>query len=98
MSSEDTTDVNPKTALPGWPETVAGIVAMAAVGFGLPIVASNQLDLTSPLGGAFLACLSGVAGLAGFAAAAALRRRSWQSFGIHRTTARWLWLGVGTGR
>lgn len=94
------TTTSPKTARPvspGWPEIVVGIVAMAAVGFGLPFLASGQLDLTSPLGGALLACLSGVAGLAGFAAAAALRRRSWQSFGVRRTSARWIWLGVAGG-
>ncbi|MFC8943573.1 type II CAAX prenyl endopeptidase Rce1 family protein, partial [Streptomyces griseoincarnatus] len=97
---EHVTDVGPKTAQPvrpGWPEMLVGIIAMAAVGFGLPIAVSGQFDLTSPLGGALLACLSGVAGLAGFVAAAALRRRSWQSFGIRRTTTRWLWLGVAGG-
>ncbi|MDR7384707.1 CPBP family intramembrane glutamic endopeptidase [Promicromonospora iranensis] len=94
---KSTTEVNPRIAPPGWPEIVVGIAVLALVGFGLPILVSGQVDLTSPLGGALLACLSGVAGLAGFAAAAALRRRTWGSFGLRRASAGWLWLGVAGG-
>ncbi|MFD2792501.1 CPBP family intramembrane glutamic endopeptidase [Promicromonospora vindobonensis] len=94
---ETTTDTVPKVDRPGWPEIVVGIAAMAVVGLGLPIAASGQVDLTSPVGGAILACLSGVAGLAGFAAAAAVRRRPLRSFGIRRASARWMWWGVAGG-
>lgn len=94
---EPTTGINPRIAPPGWPETVVGIAVMALVGLGLPILVSGQVDLTGPLGGALLACLSGVAGLAGFGAATALRRRTWESFGVRRASARWLWLGVAGG-
>ncbi|GAB2471914.1 hypothetical protein GCM10027063_10690 [Promicromonospora xylanilytica] len=94
---EPTTDAVPRTERPGWPEIAVGIAAMAVVGLGLPILVSGQVDLAGPLGGALLACLSGIAGLAGFAAAAAVRRRSWQSFGLRRTSARWLWWGVAGG-
>jgi membrane protease YdiL (CAAX protease family) len=94
---EPTTEVGPRIARPGWPEMMVGIAALALVGFGLPILVAGQVDLTSPLGGALLACLSGVAGIAGFVAAAALRRRTWGSFGLRRASARWLWLGVAGG-
>jgi membrane protease YdiL (CAAX protease family) len=94
---EPTTEVDPRIARPGWPEMMVGIAALALVGFGLPILVAGQVDLTSPLGGALLACLSGVAGIAGFVAAAALRRRTWGSFGLRRASARWLWLGVAGG-
>ncbi|MGI5187287.1 CPBP family intramembrane glutamic endopeptidase [Promicromonospora sp. CA-289599] len=94
---ETTTDAGPRTARPGWPEILVGIAAMALVGFGLPFATRGLIDLTSPAGGAALACLSGVAGLAGFGAAAALRHRSWQAFGVRRTSARWLWIGVAGG-
>jgi membrane protease YdiL (CAAX protease family) len=82
---------------PGWPEILVGIAALAVVAFGLPFAVRGHFDLSSPLGGALLAGLSGVAGLAGLGAAAAVRRRSWQAFGIRRTTARWLWIGVAGG-
>lgn len=45
---EQMTEVSPRTARPGWPETVIGVVATAMVGFGLPIAASGRVDLTSP--------------------------------------------------
>ena len=41
--------------------------------------------------------LSGVAGVAGFAAAALLRIRSLSAFGIRRVSWRWLLIGVGAG-
>lgn len=85
---ETTTDAGPRIARPGWPEILVGIAAMALVGFGLPSATRGLIDLASPVGDATLACLSGVAGLAGFGAAAALRHRSWQVFGVRRTSAR----------
>jgi membrane protease YdiL (CAAX protease family) len=94
---ETTTDVTSRTTSPGWPEIVVGIAAMALVGFALPIVLLPRLDLSEAASGAALACLSGIAGLAGFGAAAAVRRRSWQAFGVRRASARWLWLGVAGG-
>ncbi|GAA2241085.1 type II CAAX endopeptidase family protein [Promicromonospora sukumoe] len=76
---------------------MVGIAAMAVVGFAFPILLSDQIDLTGAGGGAFLACLSGIAGLAGFGAAMLVRRRPLPAFGIRRTTARWLWIGVAGG-
>ncbi|MFI8522990.1 lysostaphin resistance A-like protein [Promicromonospora sukumoe] len=86
-----------RTDQPGWLEIVVGIAAMAVVGFAFPILLSDQIDLTGAGGGAFLACLSGIAGLAGFGAAMLVRRRPLPAFGIRRTTARWLWIGVAGG-
>lgn len=94
---DTTTAAGPRITRPGWPEILVGIATMALVGFGLPFATQGLIDLTSPVGGAVLAGLSGVAGLAGFGAAAALRHRSWQAFGVRRTTARWLWIGVAGG-
>jgi len=90
-------DTRIRTDRPGWLEIVVGIAAMAAVGFALPALLSDQIDLTGAGGGAFLACLSGIAGMAGFGAAVLVRRRPVESFGVRRTSARWLWLGVAGG-
>lgn len=35
--------------------------------------------------------------MAGFAAAALLRIRSWSAFGVRRVSGRWLLIGVGAG-
>lgn len=91
---DTSTDVTPKVDRPGWPEILVGMAALAVVGLGIPWAVSGQVDLTGPLGGAILATVSGVAGLAGFFAAVALRRRSLGPFGIRRASARWMWLGV----
>ncbi|MFI6426754.1 lysostaphin resistance A-like protein [Promicromonospora sp. NPDC050880] len=94
---ESMTETNVRSSRPGWLEIVVGIVAMAAVGFGLPMLLGDWFDLNSAAGGAFLACLSGIAGLAGFAVAAVPRRLSWSAFGVRPTSARWLWLGAAGG-
>lgn len=88
------------TKRPGWPEILVGLAVMALVGYGLPITLS-RLGVSEALGpvvfGLFLAALSGVAGLAAFAAAAYLRVRSLPAFGVRRTTGRWLLIGVAGG-
>ncbi|MFI2486737.1 type II CAAX prenyl endopeptidase Rce1 family protein [Promicromonospora kroppenstedtii] len=90
-------DTRIRTDRPGWLEIAVGIAAMAVVGFALPALLSDQIDLTGAVGGAFLACLSGIAGMAGFGVAVLVRRRPVESFGVRRTSARWLWLGVAGG-
>jgi uncharacterized protein len=47
--------------------------------------------------GLVFSALSGVAGIAGFAAAVLLRIRSLSAFGVRRTSRRWLLIGVGAG-
>lgn len=94
---EPTTETNARITRPGWLEILLGIAAMAVVGFALPMLLPDSVDLTGPAGGAFLACLSGIAGGAGFGAALALRRLPLRGFGLRRTTAGWMWLGVAGG-
>jgi hypothetical protein len=47
--------------------------------------------------GLVFTALSGVAGIAGFAAAVLLRIRSLSPFGVRQTSKRWLLIGVGAG-
>lgn len=81
---------------PGWPEIVGGLIAAAvvAVGGGAQLA---RLDLDPVVFGLIFTALSGVVGIAGFAAAALLRIRSWSAFGVRRTSRRWLLIGVGAG-
>lgn len=97
MTAELTPGTSTRTVRPGWTEIVVGIAVMAVVGIGLPLVLPDSFDLTGPAGGAFLACLSGVAGTIAFVAAAAVRRRPWGEFGVRRTTPGWIWIGVAGG-
>ena len=85
-----------KLSRPGWPEIIVGLVVVAAVAVGVAALA-RQLDLGPVIFGLVLTALSGVAPLAGFAAAALLRIRSLNAFGVRRTTRRWLLIGVGAG-
>lgn len=82
---------------PGWIEVIVGLAVLAAVGFAFPILVLRPLQLSTAVGGIVAAFLSGGAGLAGFAAAALIRIRSWRAFGVRGTTWRWLLLGVAGG-
>lgn len=85
-----------KVSRPGWPEIVVGIVAMVVVGFGgAALIVQSGLD--PQVYGLILAAWTGVAGVAAFAAAAMLRIRSLNAFGVRRTSGRWLLIGVGVG-
>lgn len=81
---------------PGWPEIVVGLLVMAVVGYGggLQLV---RLGLDPATTGLIFTALSGIAGFAGFAAAAMLRLRSWQAFGVRRTSGQWLVIGIFAG-
>jgi uncharacterized protein len=83
-------------ARPGWPEIIVGLVVFGTVGYGGALLA-GQLGLDPVVYGLALAAVSVIAPLAGFAAAALLRLRSWSAFGVRRTTARWLLIGAGAG-
>lgn len=81
---------------PGWPEIVVGLVVFMVVGFGGGItLVQSGLDPVAV--GLMLAALSGFAGLAGFAAAASIRLRSWGAFGVRAVSGRWLLIGFGMG-
>ncbi|MER5674749.1 CPBP family intramembrane glutamic endopeptidase [Pseudonocardia alni] len=86
-----TTGTGPR---PGWVEIIVGVAVLAAVAYGLGPLVLRTLDPGPLAGGLFLTALSGIAGIAGFAAAVAVRRRPLSGFGIRPTTVRWLLLGV----
>lgn len=89
-----------RTKQPGWTEILVGLAVMALVGYGLPITLNltGVTDGLSPVvNGLFLAALSGVAGLAAFAAAARVRRIAWSEFGVRPATGRWLLIGLAGG-
>lgn len=82
--------------MPGWPEIAVGLSVMALIGYG----AGSQLfrlHLSTTANGLVFAALSGVAGLAAFSAAAALRVRSLRAFGIRRASIKSMAVAVGVG-
>jgi len=81
---------------PGWPEIAVGLAALAIVGLGIASLL-GRIGLSPVVYGLSLAALSGVAGIAAFAAAVALRIRSPGAFGVRRTTWRWILIAVGAG-
>ena len=85
-----------KLSQPGWPEVVVGLVVFAVIAFGGGSQL-GQLGLGPVANGLLFALWSGVAGLAGFAAAALPRLRSLGAFGVRRVSRRWLLIGVGGG-
>ncbi len=85
-----------KLARPGWPEVVVGLVVLAAVAVGVALLL-GRLELEPVVYGLALTALSGVAPLAGFAAASLLRIRSLSAFSVRRVSWRWLLIGVGAG-
>lgn len=81
---------------PGWPEVVIGVAVFGVVGFwGAAELA--QSGLNPVVLGLIFAAWSGIAGLAGFAAAALLRIRSWGAFGVRVVSRRWLLIGLWLG-
>jgi uncharacterized protein len=85
-----------KVSRPGWPEIIVGLVVMAAVGFGVGSQL-RRLGLDPVVYGLVFTSLSGIAGIAGFAAAALLRIRPLSAFGVRPVSKRWLFIGVGAG-
>jgi membrane protease YdiL (CAAX protease family) len=81
---------------PGWPEIIVGLVVLAIVGYGGGAVAF-LLDINPVVKALVFTALSGVAGLAGFAAAMQLRIRDWGAFGVRKTSMRWLATGIVAG-
>ena len=81
---------------PGWCEIAVGLLTFAVVGYGGgALIAYSGLDPVAI--GLAIAALSGIAGLAGFAAADRLRLRSWRAFGIVPVSGRWLLVGAAAG-
>ncbi len=81
---------------PRLPEGLVGLIVFSVVGYGGGSHLS-RLGLDPVVYGLFFTALSGVAGIAGFAAAVLLRIRSLSPFGVRQTSRRWLLIGVGAG-
>ncbi|MGW5875605.1 CPBP family intramembrane glutamic endopeptidase [Nocardiopsis terrae] len=83
---------------PGRPEIAVGLLAMTGAVALLMVFGLLGLPDAGPVVyGLVVAAWSGVAGLVGFAAAAAVRIRSLGAFGIRRTTWRWMLIGAAGG-
>jgi len=85
-----------KTSRPGWPEIIVGLVVYLIVGFG-GVSLFKQLGLDPVVHGLILTAWTGVATLIAFAVAARLRIGSLSTFGLRRTSSRWLLISVGVG-
>jgi uncharacterized protein len=85
-----------KVSRPGWIEIIVGLVVFAIVGFGVGSQL-RRLGLDPVVYGLVFTSLSGIAGIAGFAAAALLRIRSLKAFGVRPVSKRWLLIAVGVG-
>ena len=81
---------------PGWPEIAVGFVGLAVVALGLGSQL-QRLHLDPVVHGLILTALAGVGGIAGFAAAVALRIRDLSAFGVRRTSGRWILIALGAG-
>lgn len=81
---------------PGWAEIGVGLAGVAVIGLGGGGLIAN-LDLDPVAIGLIFTALSGIAAIAGFAAAVLLRIRSLAAFGFRRTSFRWLMIGTGLG-
>lgn len=81
---------------PALPEGIVGLVVLSVVAYGGGSQLS-RLGLDPVVYGLVFTALSGVAGIAGFAAAVLLRIRSLRPFGVRPVSRRWLLIGVGAG-
>ena len=86
----------PDRARPGWIELAVGLAVMALIAFGLAPLLS-QLGMSGPTAGIVGGVVSGGGGLVAFAAAALVRVRSWDAFGVRSTAVRWLLIGAAAG-
>lgn len=83
-------------ARPAKMEIAVGLLTMMLVGFGGAILLLRA-GISEVALGLLLTAWSGIAALAGFAAAWLVRRPPLQSFGIRATSARWLLIGAAAG-
>lgn len=81
---------------PSLAEIAVGLTGMALVGFGGAVTLLRS-GLAPATLGLVLSAWSGIAGLAGFAAAWLLHRPPVSTFGVRRVTGRWLLLSIAAG-
>jgi uncharacterized protein len=85
-----------RVSRPGWLEIIVGLVVFAIVGVGVGSQL-RRLGLDPVIYGLVFTALSGIAGIAGFAAAALLRIHSLNAFGVRPVSKRWLLIAIGVG-
>ena len=85
-----------KPSRPGWLEIIVGLVVLAIVGFGVGSQL-KRLGLDPVVYGLVFTSLSGIGGIAGFAAAVLLRICSLNAFGVRPVSKRWLLIAIGVG-
>ena len=82
---------------PGWPELIAGAVAFGIL-LVVIVVALRAFPDNQPIAAGLTAfAFSALLGLGAFAAAVLLRIRRLEPFGVRRTSARWIFAGLGLG-
>lgn len=81
---------------PRLPEAIVGLVVFIVVGYGVGSQLS-RFGLDPVVYGLIFTALSGIAGIAGFAAAVLLRIRSLSPFGVRPVSRQWLLIGIGAG-
>lgn len=82
---------------PGWPDVIAGVAVAAATTALLALGRPLGIDGDPTVWGLVLTGWAGVAGLAGFAAAALVRRRPLATFSVRRASGRWTLVGAIAG-
>ncbi|PPF46899.1 CPBP family intramembrane metalloprotease [Pseudoclavibacter sp. AY1F1] len=101
MSDATTTPITPNatvgSARPGWTEMLTGgafyVIAVGIVSVTLPLIPDDQQVVSGIVGLA----VSGLIGLAAFAAAVGIRIRRFSVFGLRRTSWKWIIAGAGAG-
>ncbi|MBR8740826.1 CPBP family intramembrane glutamic endopeptidase [Nocardiopsis sp. MG754419] len=97
MTSPSTTQTTASTGpRPGWIELTVGLAVMALIAFVLA-PQLNHLGMSGPTAGIVSGVVSGGGGLLAFLAAALVRRCPWETFGVRRTTVRWMMIGLAAG-
>ncbi|EXG82716.1 CPBP family intramembrane glutamic endopeptidase [Cryptosporangium arvum] len=84
-------------ARPGWPEVLVGALAYLVAIVVTVVLLRAIPDDQDVFSGLAALALSGVIGLAAFAAAFVIRIRTLAPFGFRRTTGKWLLAGAGGG-
>lgn len=106
MSPSPADDTRPVTPMPpgstrprprpGWTEIAVGLATLGVISIGSVLIITPA-TVGPDAFGLFLTALSAIAAGGGFAVAALMRVRSWDAFGVRRTSARWILTGLAGG-